>query len=291
MARALRSGAKRYPRALASSFSREDAEQFSEGRGLELDGGTGMSAQWLGHASVALRIDGMTVLADPVFSSRIGPRIGGRTMGLARLAALPIDPALIEPDLVLLTHAHYDHLDLPTLAALARPGATVITAPGTSGLVPGGFGSVIELAPGEEVDVEGVGVRAVRAKHWGARTVLDRTREACSYALRGGGASALIAGDTAHSNVYDHVGPVDLAVFGVGAYEPWEHMHATPEQAWAMFDRMGARSLMPVHYGTFHLSDEPEGEPMRRLLAAAGRRASAVVVREIGGVWSARNGG
>lgn len=286
IARALRSGARRYPRALAESLRRQLVGEHAPERSLDLDENAALSAQWLGHASVAMRIGGVTVLADPVFSARIGPRLGSRTLGLARVAPLPIDPMLVRPDLLLLTHAHFDHLDRPTLELLANPGTVVVTAPNTAELVPAGFADVIELAPGGMRTVAGVEVRAVRARHWGARTVLDRARGACSFRLRADGATALIAGDTAHTHVYDHVGPVDLAVFGIGAYEPWEHMHATPEQAWVMFDRMGGDAMMPVHFGSFELSDEPEGEPMRRLLAAAGRYSRAIVGGDVGASWT-----
>jgi L-ascorbate metabolism protein UlaG (beta-lactamase superfamily) len=80
----------------------------------------------------------------------------------------------------------------------------------------------------------------------------------------------LYAGDTAYTPVFERVARPDLAVFGIGAYDPWRHAHATPEEVWSMARAAGATEILPVHHSTFELSDEPADEPIRRLLAAAG---------------------
>jgi L-ascorbate metabolism protein UlaG (beta-lactamase superfamily) len=96
----------------------------------------------------------------------------------------------------------------------------------------------------------------------------------------------VFAGDTAHTDTYDDYGPAELAVFGIGAYDPREHMHATPEQVWRMFSRMQARWLLPIHHSTFELSDEPVEEPMRRLLLAARGKQDRVIQVAPGELWT-----
>ncbi|MBL0927120.1 MAG: MBL fold metallo-hydrolase [Phycisphaerales bacterium] len=296
VAKALRSGARRYSKELLSiaghaaprspsRFARAWARACERNAALD---GAGVAA-WLGHASILLGIAGRTVLVDPVLSHRIGVRLGGRigwTVGVRRTAPPPVLPAELPPiDLLLITHAHFDHLDRPTLRAIASPGTTVVTARRTRRLIPPGFGPVHELDWGGTFNFtpDGAGpvltVRAVKPRHWGARTAWDRHRGYNSYLLRPGQpcGSVLLAGDTAHTHAFDHLGPVDLAVFGIGAYEPWIHAHADPEQVWAMFARLGARALLPVHHSTFQLGDEHPDEPMERLLKAAGRERSRIL--------------
>ena len=246
----------------------------------------GYAAAWLGHAGVLLRQGGMTILVDPVLSDRIGPRIGGRVYGPGRLAANPAGiERLPEVDLVLITHAHYDHLDRPTLEQLARAGTTVVTSKRTRRLIPRGFGSVIELHWDGVVDVGGVRVSALRPEHWGGRTAIDVARGCNSYLIESGDRRTLMPGDTADTSEFASVGAVDLAAFGIGAYEPSEHHHATPEQVWGMFCGMPGRVLLPVHHSTFEISGEHVDEPMARLLAAAGGEMERVVVMVPGELW------
>ena len=230
---------------------------------------------WLGHCTVLMRIGGMTVLTDPVLSHRIGVRVGPLVVGPHRQGGPAIDPETLPPiDLVLVSHAHFDHLDKPTLRKLARPSVQVITAKGTGGLIPRGFGDVIELPWGQSTEVRGVKLRAMKPAHWGARTAWDRHRQFSSYVLDAAGDRVLFAGDSGHTDAFDSLGPIKLGIFGIGAYRPWIDAHADPEQVMAMARAAGVRWLLPVHHSTFRLSDEPMGEPMERLLAAG--RQSAV---------------
>jgi L-ascorbate metabolism protein UlaG (beta-lactamase superfamily) len=252
--------------------------------------GASAAATWLGHCSVLLRFAGMTILTDPVWSSRIGVRIGGRTIGIPRLHAPPIPLASLPPiDLILISHAHIDHLDRPTLLHLARPHTRVITARHTASLIPKGFARVDELHWDQTLDVGPLHLRAIRPNHWGARTAWDRHRGFNSYWLTDSAMPAptapaprsiLFAGDTAMTDAFDHLhaDTPDLAIMGIGAYDPFERAHATPEQVWQMASAMRARRLMPVHFGTFRLSDEPPGDPMRRLLAAASASPQAPTI-------------
>lgn len=243
-------------------------------------------AAWLGHGSVLLRQGGMTMLVDPVLSHRIGPRIGGKTVGPARLNAAPAGAdKLPRPDLILISHAHYDHLDVPTLEQLAHAETTVITSRRTRKLIPRGFGRVIEMGWDEEVEIGGTKIAALRPEHWGGRTAVDVARGCNSYLIESDDRRTLAPGDTALTSEFDTLGGVDLAVFGIGAYEPSEHHHATPEQVWRMFTAMSGAMLLPVHHSTFEISAEHVDEPMQRLLAAAGERVGQVAAVNPGELW------
>lgn len=246
-----------------------------------------LAAMWIGHSTVLLRIGKRWVLTDPVLSERIGVRVGPYTIGLGRLSPPVIPPQLMpEIDLILVSHAHFDHLDGPTLRALARRSTTVITAPRTRRLIPPGFGHVEELAWDRGFDLGDLRVDAIRPEHWGARAALDRRRGYNSYRISAGDRRVLFAGDTADTRAFAGLGPLDLAIFGIGGYEPWVHAHATPEQVWRMAGEAGAAHILPVHHSTFPQSDEPVDEPLRRLLEAAGTEGSRVVGAAPGQMWT-----
>ncbi len=249
---------------------------------------TGLHAAWIGHSTVLLSIDGFTILTDPVFSTRVGLNVGPFTLGLKRL----VEPAAVagdipRPDLILLSHAHMDHFDLPSLRRLEHPQSQVVTAAHTSDLlhVPG-YGGVRELKWGESTQVGPATVQALHVKHWGARMRNDTHRSYNGYVVSVGRYRVLFAGDTAYTETFRQVRssrPVDLAIMPVGAYNPWISAHCNPEQALAMADQAGAEFILPVHHQTFELSSEPRTEPMERLLAAAGSTADRICLREIGG--------
>lgn len=254
-----------------------------------------LAAAWLGHATVLLRIGGAWVLTDPVMSHRIGIPVGPVTIGLGRLMPA-IDPEHLPPlDAILVSHAHFDHLDKPTLRRLASAGTRVITAQHTGRLIPRGFGQVDELAWDREIAIGPLTLRAIQPRHWGARMSVDKHRGYNSYLIDSAERRVLYAGDTAHTEGYRFLSKegrgTDLSIFGIGAYEPWIHAHANPEQAWDMYTQTGAQHLLPMHHSTFKLSDEPREEPMTRLLAAAGTDAHRIVGREVGQVWVAGMGG
>lgn len=291
---AAKSGFRRYPRAIVESVRRPFAGRSpsvltARHRPPILDPHP-LAAMWLGHATVFVRLCGLNILMDPVFSDRIGVNVGGMTIGLPRLAPFPLNPEHLPPiDVILISHAHFDHLDRPTLQSLVSGSTTVITARRTKRLIPPGFARVIELDWDQDMIFRGIHIAAMRPAHWGARTALDRRRGYNSYILREAKdrQGVLLAGDTAMTDAFNSLDDLTLAVFGIGSYEPWEHAHATPEQAWSMFQGSRATHLLPVHHSTFELGDEPEGEPMRRLLAAADGSAHQVILAEPGAVWAA----
>lgn len=249
-----------------------------------------LAAAWLGHATVLLRVGGMTILTDPVLGNRVGVGLGLVTGGPKRLVAPALKlRELPKIDLLLISHAHFDHLDRPTLSRLPK-NIPVVTAHRTRDLLSDlGFRDVTELRWGEAVEVGGLNVTAREVAHWGARTFYDHHRGYNAYlveTLTAPRRRVLYGGDTAYQERFRDVGKVHLAILGIGAYDPYVAAHATPEQAWAMAGHVDADYILPIHHSTFRLSYEPAGEPMERMLAAAGNDAARVVVREVGGQWA-----
>ncbi len=252
---------------------------------------TGLHAAWLGHSTVLLKVDGFTILTDPVLGSRCGVRVGPVTIGLKRLVAPALVSASLPPiDLVLLSHAHFDHLDQATLRALERPGTAVITARSTSDLLrPKRYASVRELDWGASAQAGPAQVRALEVSHWGARMRTDTHRGYNGYLIETGKTRILFGGDTAYTESFRRIRSsrrLDLAILPIGAYDPWIRVHCNPEQAWRMAVESGAEAVLPVHHKTFKLSREPFDEPVERLLAAAGVDQRSVVLEDIGREWS-----
>jgi L-ascorbate metabolism protein UlaG (beta-lactamase superfamily) len=247
-----------------------------------------LAACWIGHATVLLRVGGTTILTDPVLSNRVGVGFGLFTGGPRRL----VGPALTarelpKIDLILVSHAHFDHLDRPTLARLPKR-TPVVTAHRTRDLVLDlGYRKVTELHWGEQLELpNGLKLTAREVAHWGARTFYDMHRGFNAYLIESPKRRVLYGGDTAYFPGFKDIGRVDLAVFGIGAYDPYVAAHATPEQAWAMANDVRAERILPMHHSTFRLSYEPVNEPMERMMTAAGGDGQRVCVREVGGMWA-----
>jgi L-ascorbate metabolism protein UlaG (beta-lactamase superfamily) len=249
-----------------------------------------LTIAYLGHASVLIDFGGTMILTDPTLFDRIGLTLGPVTIGPKRVvaAALPAEllPAL---DAVLVTHAHMDSLDRPSLRRLASTPLLVMPER-TSDLVRDlGYANSIELAWGKQATAGGVTIEAVPVRHWGRRWPWERWRGYNGYLLSRGDMRVLFASDTAYSAElaeWARSRHVNVAILGIGAYDPWIWNHEDPEQAWLTFANSGAQHLIPVHWDTFRLGKEPLGDAMRRLLAAAGADASRIAIREIGATWS-----
>jgi len=247
----------------------------------------GLYAAWIGHSTVLIRVDGFTILTDPVFSERIGVALGPFTIGMKRLVQPALEVSkLPAPDLILLSHAHMDHFDKPSLRKLESQGTTVVTAASTSDLLRANrYKAVHELRWDESRQVGPMRVRAFEVKHWGARTQTDTHRGYNGYVIEAGRYRLIFGGDTAYTDLFRKVRSskrADLAIMPIGAYDPWIHAHCNPEQALKMANDAGAEFILPVHHRTFKLSAEPYEEPIERLLLAAGSAQDRVLVREIG---------
>ncbi len=247
----------------------------------------GLSAVWIGHATLLLRIGGMTILTDPVFSSRIGLGLGLLTLGPRRYEAPALTIAQLPGiDLILSSHAHFDHLDRPSLARLDKR-TPIIMADKTRDLVWDlGFRNVTELRWGESTQIDGVKITARRVVHWGARTFVDQYRGYNAYLLESDRHRILFGGDSAYQDWFSDIGGTDLAIIGIGAYDPYIRAHASPEQAWQMANHAGAKFVIPMHHSTFRLSHEPMTEPVERFLEAAGKESERIVVQKAGGTWT-----
>ena len=247
----------------------------------------GLYAAWLGHATVLLKLDGVTILTDPVLGNRVGVSFGPMTVGLKRLVAPALRVhQLPKIDVVLLSHAHMDHFDLATLRALESRATTVVTAAKTSDLLrTRRYAGVKELAWGERTRVGHIGLRAFEVNHWGARMHGDTYRGYNGYLIEAGRYRVLFGGDTAATTAFRALRSsrrIDLAIMPVGAYNPWIRYHCTPEQAWQMGNDAGAEIFLPVHHQTFPLSREPRQEPIERLYGAAGREPERIGIQRIG---------
>lgn len=240
----------------------------------------------IGHATTLLRIGGLTILTDPVFSTRIGLSAGWLTLGpRRRLAPATSVDRLPRIDLILLTHAHFDHLDRPTLARLPRH-IPVIAARDNRDLIDDlGFTSVYELDWGQSLSLAALKITAVPCRHWSPRVFIDDHRGYNAYLLESADHRLLFGGDTAAHDGFAEHGPIDLMLVGIGAYDPFIHAHANPEQAYEMAVQARARHVAPMHHSVFKLSVEPMDEPLRRFLAAARSDGPSIVAPRVGDVW------
>ena len=231
---------------------------------------------WLGHATVLINFLGVRILIDPSFFPRIGIDAWLGTLGPKRLTACALTPQeLPEIDLVLVSHAHFDHLDIPSLSALKGKPA-LITAAATSDLIPQRFyRSIDEVRWDATADVQtprgAVQVRALQVRHWGARVRKDTHRGYNGYVLEREGKKLLFGGDTAHTSLFSDYrkhGPFEAAVMPIGAYNPWIQSHCTPEQSIDMANVAGGKLFLPIHHQSFQLSNEPFQEPIERVQIA-----------------------
>ncbi len=270
-------------------FPRPKAQVVQLRPNLDVWDDDGIYATWIGHSTVYMRVNGLRVLTDPVFSDQVGVGVGGFLVGPKRYTppAITLDDIAANVDVILLSHAHLDHFDLPSLRKLATRGVHVVTAVGTGRLLRRlSFAEVVELGGTDRVELQnGAVVEAVPVRHWGRRFPWNRRYQWTGYVIRYQGASVFFAGDTAYADLSGVAQrPVHLAIMPIGAYCPDEFQasHCTPEQAWSMFLDTKAEWLLPVHWNTFVLSKEPVAEPLQRLIAAAGEDKDRIVVQEPG---------
>lgn len=269
-------------RRIRPAFDKPNPAEWSDER---------VTAAWLGHSSVLINFYGINVLTDPVLFPRVGIRIPFLfTIGPKRLTA----PALTvnelpRIDIILLSHAHFDHTDTRTLSHFGRS-TKVITAPNTRDLLSWTrLRDITELRWGEHKSIEtpngSIDILAIPVKHWGARLRNDDYRGYNAYLIERNDRRILFGGDTAFTDTFAQLrddGPIDLAIMSIAAYNPWIRSHSTPEQAIQMANDAGARFIMPVHHQTFRLSFERLREPIERFEAALRDQPDRIALREIG---------
>lgn len=249
---------------------------------------TGITAAWLGHSTVLVNFLGLTILTDPVLFKRVGANFGLGTIGPKRLVAPALTPwQLPHVDLVLLSHAHLDHLDVPTLKHLPATTKAVVARNTGNLLRKTHMKQPVELSWGDKTTVRtqngDVTVKAFEVAHWGARWRHDKHRGYNGYTLEREGKKIIFGGDTAMCDSFRSLhsdGPYDLAIMPIGGYHPWVMAHCTPEQAVQMANNAGARRILPIHHQTFRLGQERTLEPIERFQAALEKER--VALTEIG---------
>lgn len=237
----------------------------------------------IGHATLLIQLDGLNLLTDPVWSARASPsqRVGPKRVTAPGIAFDRLPPI----DAVLLSHNHYDHLDLNTLARLARDHDPLIVTPlGNDTIVRRAVPAARIVAGdwGDKVDLQGVEIHLVPAQHWSSRGLSDRRMALwAGFMLRSKVAAIYFAGDTGYGDgaifraIRATYGAPDLAMIPIGAYSPRWFMaaqHCDPDEAVRIMLDLEAKRAIGVHWGTFQLTDEPREEPMTGLAESLARR-------------------
>jgi L-ascorbate metabolism protein UlaG (beta-lactamase superfamily) len=235
------------------------------------------SITFIGHVTFLIRLPGLTILTDPVFSARCSP---SQTLGPKRVRPPGIALADLPPiDLILLSHNHYDHMDLPSLRALRRhsPHAALVTTLGNAAyLAKKRLPGAVELDWWQSHEIGAARITATPARHFSARSFWDRNKTLwAGFMLEHQGRKIYFAGDTgftrAFSEIKSRLGPPDLALLPIGAYEPRWFMapvHMNPSDAVTAFLALDARRALGMHFGTFQLTAEAIDAPLRALSAA-----------------------
>jgi L-ascorbate metabolism protein UlaG (beta-lactamase superfamily) len=244
----------------------------------------GLGITFIGHSSFLIQIADKNVLVDPVFAHWL--------VLLRRMRRPGVDVSdLPQVDVVLQTHAHMDHLNLPSLRAILEHNERhsnrlpeIVVPMGVEDLVDSlGFARVRTLGWWDELRLDGLRVVMTPAQHWGTRYFHDDHRGYGGYVLEGDGHSVYHSGDTAYFGGFREVARLkpEVALLPIGAYSPdaIRSVHTTPEDALQAFFDVGAAQMIPMHYGTFRLSKEPLEEPLPRLLAAAARQGAQERIR------------
>jgi L-ascorbate metabolism protein UlaG (beta-lactamase superfamily) len=252
-----------------------------------------LALTWYGHSSVLLEVDGRRVLADPVWGERVSPT---PAIGPRRLHPAPVPLSALPPvDAVVISHDHYDHLDLPTVRGLLRAGSAPF-------VVPLGLGNhlrrwgvpearIVELDWDESHEIDGLMLTCTEARHFSGRALRRNTTLWSSWAVAGPRHRVFFGGDTGYTPAFADLGaahgPFDLTVLPIGAYSDlWPLIHMTPEEAVRAHRDLTSDTaaderpalLVPVHWATFNLGFHPWAEPVQRLRAAAGAAGVRIAV-------------
>ena len=249
-----------------------------------------LALTWYGHASVLVEIDGYRVLADPVWSERCSP---SAKIGPARLHPVPVEIEALPPvDAIVISHDHYDHLDLPTVEAL-------LLHQNAPFVVPLGIGAhlrqwnvpedrIVELDWDASVSIGALTITCTEARHFSGRGLVRNTTLWASWTLQGPTRRAYFGGDSGYGKCYKEIGeaygPFDLTILPIGAYNDfWREIHMNPEEAVQAHADLNqgdatAGTVVPIHWATFNLAFHTWSEPVERLTAAAEPAGTPVFV-------------
>ncbi len=248
----------------------------------------GLRAWWLGHASVLIEIDGVRILTDPVFSQRVSPF---QFAGPARLHAAPL--ALEQwrnIDAVVISHDHFDHLDMDSVRHLAGGGTQFHVGLGIGAHlerwgVPAA--QIHEMDWWDKAEIKGVTIHCTPARHYSGRKRMDNSTLWASWMLKGPSHSAYFSGDTGYAGhfkaIRERLGAPELALVKIGAYgDTWLDIHMAPEAAVQAHRDLGASLLLPVHWATFNLAYHAWVEPVQRAVAAAAAQGVQLATPRVG---------
>jgi L-ascorbate metabolism protein UlaG (beta-lactamase superfamily) len=244
-----------------------------------------LAVTWFGHSSALLEVDGRRVLVDPVWGERVSP---SPLVGPTRLHPAPGSLAELPPvDAVLISHDHYDHLDLPSVRELLRTQTAPFLVPLGIGAHLRGWGvpeeRIVELDWDGAVSVAGLTLTCTEARHFSGRFFARDTTLWASWVVAGPRHRVFFGGDTGYTPAFAGIGarlgPFDLALLPIGAYNAaWQYIHMTPEEAVRAHGDLGGGVLVPIHWATFNLAFHRWAEPVQRLCAAAERSGVQVAV-------------
>jgi len=252
---------------------------------------SGLRAIWLGHSSVYMELDGLRLLVDPVFSDYASPFNG---IGPKRFHPPPIALAdLPKIDAIIISHDHYDHLDMRTVRRLS--------AKGTRFFVPLGVGShldewevpkqqITELDWWESKEIKGLTIVCTPAQHYSSRGIFDYKKTLwSSWSVIGPKHRVFYSGDTGFSNHFQRIGnqlgPFDLGIIRIGQYGPgasWIYSNMDPEDAVKAHLAVQAHRMLPVHWGTFNIAFHDWDEPIKRAVKAARNLNVELVTPRVG---------
>jgi L-ascorbate metabolism protein UlaG (beta-lactamase superfamily) len=248
----------------------------------------GLRTWWLGHASVLIELDGIRILTDPMLSRRASPF---QFIGPARLHPAPLP--LVQwanIDAVVISHDHFDHLDMSTIVHLAKGGTQFYVGLGIGAHlhhwgVPAQ--QIHELDWWQQANINGVTIHCTPARHYSGRTRMDNSTLWASWMIKGPSHSAYFSGDTGYADHFKTIaarlGAPLLAIIKVGAYgDSWLDIHMNPEAAIQAQVDLGAQTVLPVHWATFNLAYHDWAEPIVRTVAAAERKGVKVITPRIG---------
>lgn len=247
---------------------------------------TGDALVWLGHNSFFMQLNGKRLMFDPVF---------GHIPFVRRKSKLPADPAIFcNIDYLLISHDHFDHLDKPSVALLHQnnPGMKVFCGLGTGELIKGWFPEieVVEAGWYQQMSDEQLRITFLPAQHWSKRSLNDGGQRLWgAFMIQSDSLSVYYGGDTGYSTHFTEIqellGAPDYALLGIGAYKPRWFMqpnHISPYDSLKAAEEMKARLTIPMHYGTFDLSDEPLSDPPAVFAEEARKRSIRIKVPALG---------
>lgn len=259
---------------------------------------TGSRITWLGHASFLIQGAGKSLLIDPVFSDYCFP------LPFPSLKRKVAPPCLLSElphiDAILLTHSHYDHLDLQTLIKIGKSTPLFLPSGHSSLLKKSGFCNVTEIAWWDSHELTSdIRITAVPGQHFTARTWLDRNAgHWCGWVIENAKKTLWHAGDsgycTAFSEIGERFGGIDLAMIPIGSYQPrsiMQSMHMNPDEAVQAFIDAKCQRGIGMHWGTFRLTDEPMGEPpilLKQMVQKRSLPADCFITGSIGEIWEIR---